>query len=46
MLSLDVSILYLINAGRIAEVNSFDRTQIDQAIRCLNDAKQPKHSAT
>ena len=30
--SLDVSILYLINAEKIAEVNSFDRMRINQAI--------------
>ena len=32
MFSLGVSLLYLANAGRIAEVNSSDRMQINQAI--------------
>ena len=40
MFSLGVSILYLANAGRIAEFHPLDRTQIDQAIRWAvgNDA--------
>ena len=32
MFSLGVSILYIANAGKIAEVNPSDRVQIDQAI--------------